>query len=41
MFEAWAEVLRSMNVPRKKGWWTELWERGEAVASSKENMVET
>lgn len=40
MFEEWPYKLGEMGAPKKKHWWTELWERGGMNATEK-GMEET
>jgi len=40
MFEDWPIVMGKLGAPKKKHWWSELWERGGIKATAK-GMDET
>lgn len=35
IFEDWPYMLGKIGAPKKKHWWTELWERGSVNATGK------
>ena len=39
MVESWPHVMGELGAPKKKHWWTELWERGLTDEEGEEKTV--
>ena len=41
MFEDWPAIMVELGAPKRKHWWTELWQRGVANLNGKAEMEQT